>query len=82
MSYSHPDSLIEPQWLAAHLSNSSYLVGMPIVIACLMAFGIVRFIGIGTQNKSLYIFGGTALVAGMTMKQLGQVRGARKRLGG
>ncbi len=55
---------------------------MPILVACLMAFGIVRFIGMGICNKSLYIFGGTTLVAGMTLKQLGSVRGARKRLGG
>ncbi|MFG6105609.1 hypothetical protein [Adonisia turfae] len=60
--------------------HMQYVVVMPIVVACLMAFGIVRFIGMGTRNKSLYIFGG-ALVAGMTMKSLGQVRGARKRLG-
>lgn len=66
---------------SANPQHSQYVVVMPIVIACLMAFGIVRFIGMGTRNKSLYIFGGTALVAGMTMKQLGQVRGARKRLG-
>ena len=61
--------------------HTQYVVIMPVIIACLMAFGIVRFIGMGTGNKSLYIFGGTTLVAGMTMKQLGQVRGARKRLG-
>ncbi len=61
--------------------HTQYVVRMPILIACLMAFGVVRFIGMGTKNKSLYIFGGVALIAGMTMKQLGQVRGARKRLG-
>ncbi|MEA5467213.1 hypothetical protein VB741_26085, partial [Leptothoe sp. PORK10 BA2] len=61
--------------------HTQYVVVMPIVIAALMAFGIVRFVGLGTGNQSLYIFGGTALVAGMTMKQVGQVRGARKRLG-
>ena len=61
--------------------HTQYVVIMPILIACLMAFGVVRFIGMGTKNKSLYIFGGVALIAGMTMKQLGQVRGARKRLG-
>lgn len=61
--------------------HTQYIVIMPILIAALMAFGIVRFIGMGTQNKSLYIFGGTALVSGMALKQLGSVRGARKRLG-
>jgi hypothetical protein len=54
---------------------------MPIIIAALMSFGIVRFIGFGTGNRALYIFGGTSLVAGMTLKQLGSVRGARKRFG-
>ncbi|MEM6424230.1 MAG: hypothetical protein AAF728_03580 [Cyanobacteria bacterium P01_D01_bin.128] len=61
--------------------HTQYVVIMPIIIAALMAFGIVRFIGMGTQNKSLYIFGGTALVSGMALKQLGSVRGARKRFG-
>lgn len=61
--------------------HTQYVVIMPLVIACLMAFGIVRFIGLGTSNQSLYIFGGATLVAGMTLKQVGQVRGARRRLG-
>ena len=61
--------------------HTQYVVIMPVVIACLMAFGIIRFVGMGTQNKQLYIFGGCALVAGMTLKQLGGVRGARKRRG-
>ncbi|MGK7895872.1 MAG: hypothetical protein AB4372_20230 [Xenococcus sp. (in: cyanobacteria)] len=46
-----------------------------------MAVGIVRFVGLGTGNKGLYITGGVCLVAGMALKQLGSVRGARKRLG-
>ena len=35
----------------------------------------------GTGNKGLYITGGVCLVAGMALKQLGSVKGARKRLG-
>jgi len=42
---------------------------------------VVRFVGMGTQNKSLYIMGGVCLVSGMALKQLGGIRGARKRLG-
>lgn len=61
--------------------HTQYVVVMPLVIACLMAFGVMRFIGMGTRNKGLYIFGGIALISGMTLKQVGQVRGARKRLG-
>jgi hypothetical protein len=61
--------------------HTQYMVIMPIIIAVLMAFGIVRFIGLGTSNQGLYILGGVTLVSGMTLKQLGNVRGARKRLG-
>ncbi len=61
--------------------HTNYVVIMPIIIAALMAFGIVRFIGMGTGNKGLYITGGVCLVTGMALKQLGSVRGARKRLG-
>jgi len=61
--------------------HTQYIVIMPVIIACLMSFGIVRFVGMGTGNKSLYIFGGVTLVAGMTLKQLGSVKGARKKLG-
>ncbi len=61
--------------------HTQYVVIMPIIIAALMAFGIVRFVGMGTGNKGLYITGGVCLVTGMALKQLGSVRGARKRLG-
>ena len=61
--------------------HTQYMVIMPIIVACLMAFGVVRFIGLGTSNQGLYILGGTTLVTGMTLRQLGNVRGARKRLG-
>jgi hypothetical protein len=54
---------------------------MPILIAALFAFAVVRFVGLGTGNKGLYITGGVCLVAAMALKQLGQVKGARKRLG-
>jgi hypothetical protein len=35
--------------------HTQYMVIMPIIIAVLMAFGIVRFIGLGTSNQGLYI---------------------------
>ena len=61
--------------------HTQYVVIMPIIIAALMAFGIVRFVGMGTGNKGLYITGGVCLVTAMALKQLGSVKGARKRLG-
>lgn len=61
--------------------HSQYLVIMPILIAALFSFAVLRFVGMGTGNRSLYIAGGVSLVTGMGLKQLGQVRGARKRFG-
>jgi hypothetical protein len=63
------------------VEHTQYIVIMPILIAMLFAFAVVRFVGMGTGNKSLYITGGVALVAATALKQLGQVRGARKRFG-
>jgi hypothetical protein len=62
--------------------HTQYVVIMPVIIAALFAFAVVRFVGMGTGNKGLYITGGVALVSAMALKQLGGVRGARKRLGG
>jgi DNA polymerase III delta prime subunit len=62
--------------------HTQYVVIMPVIIAALFAFAVVRFVGMGTGNKGLYITGGVALVSAMALKQLGNVRGARKRLGG
>jgi hypothetical protein len=61
--------------------HTNYVVIMPIIIAALFSFAVVRFIGMGTGNKGLYITGGVCLVSAMALKQLGNVRGARKRLG-
>ncbi len=63
------------------IEHTQYVVIMPIVIAALVSFAVVRFVGMGTGNKALYITGGVALVAAMALKQLGNVKGARKRLG-
>ncbi len=63
------------------VEHTQYVVIMPILIAALFSFAVVRFIGMGTGNKALYITGGVSLVAAMALKQLGNVKGARKRLG-
>ncbi|NET90943.1 MAG: hypothetical protein F6K45_23095 [Kamptonema sp. SIO1D9] len=65
----------------AQPQHTQYIDISPIIISSLMCLGIVRFIGMGTGNKGLYIIGGVALIAGMMLKQIGQIRGARKRLG-
>jgi hypothetical protein len=50
-------------------------------VAALFSFAVVRFVGMGTDNKSMYILGGVCMTSAMALKQLGNVRGARKRLG-
>jgi hypothetical protein len=54
---------------------------MPIIIAALFSFAVVRFIGMGSGNKGLYITGGVCLVSAMALKQLENVRGVRRKLG-
>ena len=74
---------IQNEYLGLNKQNpqhTQYVVIMPIIIAILMGFGIVRFVGLGTGNRSLYIFGGVTLVAGMTLRQLGKVSGPKKKL--
>lgn len=61
--------------------HTQYVVIMPLLLATLFTFAVLRFVGMGTGNKGLYITGGICLVVAMALKQLGQVRGARKRLG-
>lgn len=61
--------------------HTQYIVIMPVVIVLLFSFAILQFIGMGTGNKALYLLGGVCLVVAMELKQLGQVKGAKKRLG-
>lgn len=72
-NYKH--GLVEPP------EHKQYVTVMPIVIAALFAFAVVRFVGLGTGNQALYIMGGCSLVAAMGLRQLGNVRGSRKVLG-
>ena len=61
--------------------HAQYLDISPIVMAALAGLGIVRFIGLGTGDRSLYIIGGIAMMAGIMLKYLGRVRGSRKKYG-
>jgi hypothetical protein len=63
------------------VQHTQYVVMMPVIVAALFSFAVVRFVGMGTDNKSMYILGGVCMTSAMALKQLGNVRGARKRLG-
>ena len=63
------------------VEHRQYLVMMPILLAALFSFAILRYVGMGVGNKNWQIFGGVALTVAMAAKQLGRVEGARKKLG-
>ena len=63
------------------MEHRQYLVMMPILIAALFSFAILRYVGMGTGIKNWQIFGGVALTVAMAAKQLGRVEGAKKKLG-
>ncbi|MEG4912241.1 hypothetical protein QUB12_03930 [Microcoleus sp. B7-D4] len=63
------------------MEHRQYLVMMPILIAALFSFAVIRYVGMGTGNKNWQIFGGIALTVAMAAKQLGRVEGAKKKLG-
>lgn len=63
------------------VEHRQYVVVMPVIVAALFSFAVVRYVGMGIGNKNWQIFGGVALTVAMAAKQLGRVEGAKKRLG-
>lgn len=61
--------------------HDQYLDVFPLIMGLFCCVGIVRFIGLGTGNRSLYIIGGIAMMAGLAMRYLGKVSGPRRRIG-
>lgn len=62
-------------------SHTQYVNVTPLWYAFLAGLAVMRFVGQGTGQKDLQIFGGIAFMAFMTLKQLGQIKGSRRRLG-
>ena len=63
------------------VEHRQYVVVMPVILAALFSFAVIRYVGMGTGNKNWQIFGGISLTVAMAAKQLGRVEGAKKRLG-
>lgn len=61
--------------------HSQYIDISPIIMAVLGGFAVLRFIGMGTGNKALYIVGGVCLVLFMSLRSLGQLGRKERRLG-
>ena len=50
--------------------HRQYVDGTPFLIASLSAIGIVRFVGLGMGDKALYMVGGIATLAAISLRTL------------
>lgn len=62
-------------------NHNQYLDISPLVMGLFCCVGIVRFIGLGTGDRSLYMIGGIAMMLGLSLKYLGRISGPRRRIG-
>jgi hypothetical protein len=60
--------------------HSQYLDIWPLCMAFMCLLGAVRFVGMGTGDRSLYLIGGMAMMSGLAMRYAGQVKGAKRGL--
>lgn len=61
--------------------HSQYMDISPMVLAALALLGMVRFIGLGTGDRALYVVGGCAVVVVLALRYLGRMSKNRRRLG-
>ncbi len=61
--------------------HTQYVNIAPIFYAVLVFFVIMKFVGMGTRNRQVQIFGGVIAAVGMSAKQLGSIKASQKRLG-
>lgn len=62
-------------------NHNQYLDIAPLVMGLFCCVGIVRFVGLGTGDRSLYMIGGIAMMIGFSLKYLGRISGPRRRIG-
>ena len=61
--------------------HTQYLDISPLILAATATLAILRFIGMGTGNKSLYIIGGCAMMVGLSLRYLSKISGPKRKLG-
>jgi hypothetical protein len=61
------------------VNHSQYLDISPLVLAGLCLLGILRFVGLGTGDRALYLVGGIAMMLGLSLKYLGKIGHRRQR---
>lgn len=58
--------------IESEAEHREYVDISPFIMAALAALGIIRFIGLGLGDRSLYIVGGIAVLLGLSLKYLGR----------
>ncbi|MFK0730435.1 MAG: hypothetical protein ACIWVG_04570 [Gloeotrichia echinulata HAB0833] len=61
--------------------HSQYLDITPIMMAALALLGVLKFWGMASGDRTLYIIGGCAIMVGLCFRYLGKVSGSKKKLG-
>lgn len=61
--------------------HTQYVNVTPLWLAFLAGFAAMKFVGMGTGQKDVQVFGGLAFMLLMSLKQLGQIKGSRRKLG-
>jgi hypothetical protein len=57
--------------------HSQYLDISPLILSALCMLGVLRFIGMGTGDRALYLVGGIAMMVGLALKYLGKMGGRK-----
>lgn len=63
------------------VEHGQYLDISPLIGAFLCTLGVLRFIGMGTGNKSLYIIGGISIMSAMCLRYLGKIGAKQRKFG-
>ncbi len=72
----------EAMGISSGVEHRDYVDISPFIMAALAGLGVVRFIGLGMGDRTLYIVGGIAVLLGISLKYLSRgVTRNRKRLG-
>lgn len=63
------------------VEHTQYLDITPLIMSALALLGVLKFWGMATGDRTLYIIGGCAIMVGLCLRYLGKVGGPRKKLG-
>lgn len=63
------------------LEHTQYIDISPITYSALLSIGLFRFVGLGIGDRGLYVVGSCVFLFFMIIRQLGKIRGSRRKIG-